>query len=223
MSISYKETMPKILPLLKDRMLSALNRQAGFTMIELLVVIAVIGVLAVAVLSSINPVEQINKGRDTRTRSDAAQLINAVDRYYAIHEVYPWNTTTADYTSPIEDLPDEEFVFNAIDGTGDTNVGAEGFAWVDELVTTAEVKEGFRNRLINDAALVIFKEAQTNATMYSCFIPTSQAFKREAVDNCDDGVTPGGAGGPSVPAGITGVTCVSAPAVITEDNFLCLP
>ena len=66
-------------------------RSAGFTMIELLVVIAVIGVLAVAVLSSINPIEQINKGRDTRSRSDAAQLISAVDRYFAIHEKYPWN------------------------------------------------------------------------------------------------------------------------------------
>ena len=68
--------------------------QLGFTMIELLVVIAVIGVLAVAVLSSINPIEQINKGRDTGHRSDAAQLINAIDRYYAIHEIYPWNDAT---------------------------------------------------------------------------------------------------------------------------------
>ena len=50
----------------------------GFTMIELLVVISVIGILATAVLSSINPIEQINKGRDTRTRSDAAQLIKVL-------------------------------------------------------------------------------------------------------------------------------------------------
>lgn len=67
--------------------------QVGFTLIELLVVISVIGVLAVAVLSSINPVEQINKGRDTGARSDAAQLINAVDRYYATQEKFPWNNT----------------------------------------------------------------------------------------------------------------------------------
>jgi prepilin-type N-terminal cleavage/methylation domain-containing protein len=67
--------------------------QVGFTLIELLVVISVIGVLAVAVLSSINPIEQINKGRDTGARSDAAQLINAVDRYYATQELFPWNNT----------------------------------------------------------------------------------------------------------------------------------
>jgi prepilin-type N-terminal cleavage/methylation domain-containing protein len=70
--------------------MKSLLLRAGFTMIELLVVIAVIGVLAVAVLSSINPIEQINKGRDTDIGRCCA-TINAIDRYYAIHEIYPWN------------------------------------------------------------------------------------------------------------------------------------
>ncbi|NIT03538.1 prepilin-type N-terminal cleavage/methylation domain-containing protein, partial [Candidatus Saccharibacteria bacterium] len=52
----------------------------GFTMIELLIVIAVIGILAIAVLAAINPIEQINRGRDTGSRSDAEQLIGAIDR-----------------------------------------------------------------------------------------------------------------------------------------------
>src|SRR5688572_21601084 len=86
--------------------------QAGFTMIELLVVIAVIGVLSVAVLSSINPIEQINKGRDTRSRSDAAQLINAIDRYFSIHEVYPWNVDNGSFTAA-SDLYEAEFIFDA--------------------------------------------------------------------------------------------------------------
>jgi len=186
---------------------------AGFTMIELLVVISVIGVLAVAVLSSINPIEQINKGRDTRTRSDAAQLINAVDRYYAIHEIYPWNVTTADYASgsvddPANAAPDPytEFVFT---GT------ADDWDWIDLLVTTGEVKEGFTNRLTLDDNVVVFKEADANKTMYACFLPTSLAFKQEAMDNCNDDVTA------VAPSGI--ITCVSDPAIITEDNLICLP
>lgn len=81
-----------------NRYLSKLRAVAGFTMIELLVVISVIGVLAVAVLSSINPIEQINKGRDVRANSDAAQLVNAIDRYYATQEKYPWNVST--YCAP---------------------------------------------------------------------------------------------------------------------------
>ncbi len=189
--------------------LSTLSRTAGFTMIELLVVIAVIGVLAVAVLSSINPIEQINKGRDTRTRSDAAQLINAVDRYYAIHEIYPWNVTTASYTSASVDLPDEEYNFGG---------SADDWDWIDLLVSTGEVKEGFTNRLKNDDNIVAFKEGTTNATMYACFIPTSLAFKQEAMDHCNDGTTPvdGIAGGVD--------PCPDDDAaVIDGDNYICLP
>ena len=111
-----------------------MSSRAGFTMIELLVVISVIGILAVAVLSSINPIEQINKGRDTRTRSDAAQLINAADRYFAIHEIYPWNVTTASYTAGSVEY-DDEFTFDGPDT-------ADDWDWVDVLVETAVVKEG---------------------------------------------------------------------------------
>ncbi|MBT3250105.1 MAG: type II secretion system protein [Candidatus Pacebacteria bacterium] len=170
--------------------------KAGFTMIELLVVIAVIGVLAVAVLSSINPIEQINKGRDTRTRSDAAQLINAIDRYYAIHEKYPWNVTNApDYTAPVAllDLPNAAIDFV---GAASTLITEHGLAvtytdwdWVDVLVSTSEVKEGFTNRLKDDNKLFIGKSAGYNETMYACFMPTSKAFVQEAEDNCTDGTT----------------------------------
>ena len=50
-----------------------LKLQLGFTMIELLIVITILGILAVAVLSAINPIEQINRGRDTGRQSDAEQ------------------------------------------------------------------------------------------------------------------------------------------------------
>jgi prepilin-type N-terminal cleavage/methylation domain-containing protein len=160
------------------------NNSSGFTMIELLVVIAVIGVLAVAVLSSINPIEQINKGRDTRTRSDAAQLINAVDRFFAIHEVYPWNLDSEDGTY---EAAEEEYIteFEQAEAAGEAAWG-----WLDRLVSTAEVKEGFTNRLVNDDSLYIYKSDEANATMYVCFEPTSQAFTLDAERNCTDGTTP---------------------------------
>lgn len=173
--------MPKI---------NLLLASAGFTMIELLVVIAVIGVLAVAVLSSINPIEQINKGRDTRTRSDAAQLINAIDRYYAIHEEYPWNVTSDTYTAPaaLLNLPNAAISFIGAGSTLETEQGMSvtysDWTWVDVLVTTAEVKEGFTNRLKDDNKLFIGKSDGYNETMYACFMPTSKAFVQEASDNC---------------------------------------
>jgi len=72
------------------KLLSRLRSQAGFTMIDLLIVIAILGILAVAVLSAINPIEQINRGRDTGSRSDAEQLLSAIDRYNAFQGYYPW-------------------------------------------------------------------------------------------------------------------------------------
>jgi len=171
--------------MLKQRLSSLFTRfsnQRGFTMIELLVVIAVIGVLAVAVLSSINPIEQINKGRDTRTRSDAAQLINAVDRFFAIHEVYPWNLDSEDGTTYTATVVEYTDAFE--------HIPTNNWGWLERLVTTAEVKEGFTNRLENDDVLYIVKAAGSNETMYTCFEPTSQAFKLEAERNCTDGTTP---------------------------------
>lgn len=62
----------------------------GFTLIELLIVIAVLGILAVAVLSAINPLEQLKKARDTRRKSDSAELLNAYERYFATFGCYQW-------------------------------------------------------------------------------------------------------------------------------------
>lgn len=194
-------------------------RQAGFTMIELLVVIAVIGVLAVAVLSSINPIEQINKGRDTRSRSDAAQMINAVDRYFSIHEEYPWNVQTADfdpgaggttYTAAFE-----------FDETGIITGATTDWDWLDVLANTNEVKTGFINRIKadNQVEYMIVKDQGSNTTMYSCFKPTSYAFAQEAKKRCDAGTEsdyPADACNPG------GTECVADPS---EDNvcYVCLP
>jgi len=66
----------------------------GFTLIELIIVIAILGILAVAVLSAINPLEQIRKANDARRRSNAAELLNALERYTATYAgAYPTGFT----------------------------------------------------------------------------------------------------------------------------------
>jgi type II secretory pathway pseudopilin PulG len=70
-------------------------------MIELLIVITILGILAVAVLSAINPIEQINRGRDTGRQSDAEQLLSAIDRYNAFQGYYPWQDDADDTTTSI--------------------------------------------------------------------------------------------------------------------------
>lgn len=179
----YAKCMLRFLPN-PSKILPSLMASAGFTMIELLVVISVIGVLSVAVLSSINPIEQINKGRDTRTRNDAAQLINAVDRYFSIQEKYPWNTETDTYTPASIDYIDE-FLFSE-DGIIDGS--ATDWNWVDILSDNAEVKSGFVTRIKADTTVnyVFIKDVGANSTMYGCFAPASNAFVQEAKERCEE-------------------------------------
>ncbi len=80
-----------------------IRQQLGFTMIELLIVITILGILAVAVLSAINPIEQINRGRDTGRQSDAEQLLSAIDRYNAFQGYFPWQIDANDPNIAIMD------------------------------------------------------------------------------------------------------------------------
>ena len=67
----------------------------GFTLIELLIVIAVISVLAVALLSTVNPIEQFKKSRDAERKTALAQLQRALEAYFQDHGKYP--DSSADY------------------------------------------------------------------------------------------------------------------------------
>lgn len=194
----------------------------GFTMIELLVVISIIGILAVAVLSAINPIEQINKGRDTRLRSDAGEMLGATERYFSIHEIYPWNETrtgaeaTANkpYT-PSSTLFSSAFTFN---GPNDPkNVGGT-WNWSYQLADTSEVKPAFVQRIINDSQVIVLRDAGTNSSTYVCYAPQSFAFKLEAAKGCQNGSTQTSINAFTL-CSTTDGTVPASPAL----NYICLP
>lgn len=112
-----------------------MRKSKGFTLVEMLIVIAVIGVLAVAVLSAINPIEQMRKARDTRRKSNAAELLNALERYYATHEVYPSSITTNAGTDNTCEV-----------ATG----GGEMSAYLTELMDENELKPEFSSRITDE-------------------------------------------------------------------------
>ncbi len=189
-------------------------------MIELLVVIAVIGVLAVAVLSSINPIEQINKGRDTALRSDAGQLLSGIERYFAIHEVYPWNETRA-ATNPY--TPASAAFSAAFSFDGPTAGSSSAlWNWIYQLSDTQEVKPAFTARLQAQSRLVVLRELGENSSTYVCYAPSSYAFRLEAAKNCNT------SGGGSQVATINGFTVCNTtngtiPASGSPQNYICLP
>lgn len=178
----------------------------GFTMIELLIVIAVLGILAVAVLSAINPLEQINRGRDTGSRSDTEQTLNAVERFYTIQQYFPWQTGVADTTDKIDWV-------SLTTATGEAT---------DEIVDilaqagTQEIKQSFADRLKNiKYELFIYKKEGIANSPYVCFEPKSASFQTEAKTRCT-GTKPG-----DWPASAcnNSTDCGTTP----NNNCICLP
>lgn len=184
-------------------------RRVGFTLIELLVAIAVIGFLAVAVLAALNPVEQINKGRDTRERADAKQLLDGIERYYASSDpaAYPWNTAATGWT-PVTPVT---AAFNFTGSTGDWD-------WTNNLLTTGELKDTFVNRVRASQKHLVLKAAGSNATIYVCFYPTSSAFRAEADGYCQAN----GAALNSIRPGTCATTNGNPPAT-PGTNVICVP
>lgn len=149
----------------------------GFTMIELLIVIAVLGFLAVAVLSAINPIEQINRSKDTASRSDSEQLISGTDRYYTQKGYYPWMSNPDDAAN--------QPIFNATSkitwGNATTNLVLSNLS-----NGTSELKTSYVTRITaNDYnALYVFNKGTQGDSTYVCFKPKSQAFRDQAWERC---------------------------------------
>lgn len=183
-------------------------KRLGFTMIELLIVIAVLGILAVAVLAAINPIEQINRGRDTGSRSDAEQLLSAIDRFYASQGYYPWQTGATDVDGEPLAWTDVSDVVDA----GDESL-------LDKLSEggTAEIKTSFVTRITDSTynTLFAYNRGTQGDSTYICFLPKSGAFLEEATTRCVD---TDGSGLPEDLSGIATTICGD-----TTDKYICLP
>ena len=126
----------------------------GFTLIELLIVIALLGALAVGLLATIDPFEQLKKGRDTSMRNTVSEFYNANLRYYAVRGQFPW-------------------------GTGGTSGTLDSLTTtiIDPLITAGELKNRF-TELAGTANLARVSLSSTSAThMAVCFLPESKSFQ----------------------------------------------
>lgn len=188
-------------------------------MIELLIVIAVLGILAVAVLAAINPIEQINRGRDTGSRSDAEQLLSAIDRYNASQMLWPWQDTSNPLTDP-EVVPWTQVLINDPAGSACSmlyNLGKDITGAPVGCTGTDEVKASFINRITDTKynPLYIQFDGGAGDSVYVCFNPQSGSFAQEATTRC--------AGTPPDDFPVTACGACPASAVADNPDCICLP
>jgi len=148
-------------------------------MIELLIVIAVLGILAVAVISAINPIEQINRSYDTGSRSDAEQMIGALDRFYASKQYYAWQGGATDTVNVVNGN------LQPVGQTALTNA-----MLINLSGATGELKDAFITKVSSSKYnwLYVYNKGGTNNSTYVCFMPKSNTFKDDATKRCEGGL-----------------------------------
>lgn len=200
----------------------------AFTLVELLIVIALIGILAVAVLATINPIEQANKARDAKFKNDAAEVLSAYERYYTGQEDYPWNISGIGAT----------VAFGTEMGIGstDTLFGVRGVgSSVGVLIATSELKSAFMGKepfeSAPDAVDMLYTYHNGNDSTYVCFVPKANANRTGNVGANLKCLTLGSGAGADI-ADLNEGTCVAMTdwntaanllPVATLANLLCVP
>ncbi|MBI5448724.1 prepilin-type N-terminal cleavage/methylation domain-containing protein [Candidatus Gottesmanbacteria bacterium] len=127
----------------------------GFTLIELLIVIALLGALAVGLLATIDPFEQLKKGRDTSLRNTTAEFYNANLRYYATKGNFPWGTSSS-------------FTASGVDTMG---------SYVTDLINAGELKNRFMDLAGTGNLAKVLVTSTAPEHMAVCFKPESKSFQ----------------------------------------------
>ncbi len=170
---------------------SARTIQKGFTLIELLVVIGILGILAAALVATIDPFEQLNKAQDANSKNTATEFLNANIRYYTTHGAMPWDSAGASCNGATVDPVAQN-----------VNTGTMASACLPVLISEGELKPAFTTATGILTTLTL-TESGGNITM--CFLPKSKSQKRDANTRFNSNGTPhltctGGAGNPVDPA-----------------------
>lgn len=139
-----------------------INKSKGFTLIELLIVIALIGALAVGLLAALDPIEQINRGRDSATQSMASEYIKAQERYFANN-----NGTYAG-----ANIVNTVTYLNTLAGAGGE---------IETLVSNGELKSTFQSSAAaangSGTKIVVYNKNGATPVFEVSFLASSKAFK----------------------------------------------
>lgn len=164
---------------------------SGFTLIEILIVVALLGALAIGLMATLDPFQQIRKGTDSTRRTMASDLYRAFISYQATKGSFPWTANL-----PIT-------LANAASMT------TTGTGYISMLVDAGELKGNFITAAGSHLGkLNVTSTADANLVydLNICFLPESKSFANDpsaiySSAGLDGGATCKGA----VPAGT--VTC----------------
>ncbi len=172
------------------------GRQAGFTLIELLVVIGILGVLASALVATIDPFEQLNKAQDSNLKNASIEFLNANIRYFTTHNAMPWDT--------VADGGSACYASTDINSVALTSLPT----CMATLVSEGEIKQGFTTFSGLPKLLVSEPNPQTDRQndIVVCFKPVSKSQQKIAETKYDE-------------YGETGVNCKSSGG--TADCYWC--
>ena len=140
--------------------------QKGFTLIELLVVIGILGILAAALIATIDPFEQLNKATDSTTVNTLTEYQNALLRYYTNKGDMPWNDAVDKCYNGTQT--------NAISSMLPLNPALS--SCVVALVQESELKQAFTTATAALSQIYMAADTDNNVTM--CYKPISKSQQR---------------------------------------------
>lgn len=153
------------------------SAEKGFTLIELLVVIGILGVLAAALVATIDPFEQLKKAQDANVKNTAVEFLTANVRYYTTHNAMPWNDTAGANAVPAAACASAQEA-NVVGGsftaaTGNLNAMS---SCLGLLVTDGEVKSGFTT--VTNILTSIAVSGSANSVT-ACYQPQSKSQRND--------------------------------------------
>ena len=176
--------MKKLIEILKKLFNSS---KKGFTLIELLVVIGILGILAAALVATIDPFEQLNKAQDANVKNTLVEYITANVRYYTTHSAMPWlDTANVAATACVTGGAPSAATLGTMTAAG---------GCIPALISDGELKSSFTS-VANILSQIRVTGGATN--VISCFAPKSKSQKNDPNAKFNaDGSLPGPVGCPN--------------------------